>query len=209
MRLGKKRHNKLLAKWSVAKHAWRTSEHPPTACVLSVRAMDRCRQWTSATSRSTMGRHGLLGPTSRFPACLPRLTLAVLRPPSRCPLLELTDALLTAASVPSPPHLSLAAVHRRGWGSLYAARSAWDSMGRIDAGRLRDVLCVHPLKDRRTGDPLIYAVGTSRCGRDATPRPQQDPPAIARSPNLCVHLMASVANFLLFGNLFPTAGLSL
>ena len=38
-------------------------------------------------------------------------------------LFELTDALLTAASFPSPPHLSLAAVHRRGWGSLYAALS--------------------------------------------------------------------------------------
>ena len=29
-------------------------------------------------------------------------------------LFELTDVLLTAGSVPSPPHLSLAAVHRRG-----------------------------------------------------------------------------------------------
>ena len=36
-------------------------------------------------------------------------------------LFELTDALLTAGSVPSPVHLSLAPVHRRGWGSLYAA----------------------------------------------------------------------------------------
>jgi hypothetical protein len=31
-------------------------------------------------------------------------------------LFELTDAILTAGSVPSPVHLSLAAVHRRGWG---------------------------------------------------------------------------------------------
>jgi hypothetical protein len=36
-------------------------------------------------------------------------------------LFELTDALLTADSVPSPVHLSLQASHRRGWGSLYAA----------------------------------------------------------------------------------------
>lgn len=38
-------------------------------------------------------------------------------------LFELTDATLTAGYVPSPPHLSLAPVHRRGWGSLYAALS--------------------------------------------------------------------------------------
>jgi len=33
-------------------------------------------------------------------------------------LFELTDALLSAGSVPSPVHLSLAPVHRRGCGSL-------------------------------------------------------------------------------------------
>ena len=38
-------------------------------------------------------------------------------------LFELTDAILTAGVVPSPVHLSLEVVHRRGWGSLYAARS--------------------------------------------------------------------------------------
>ena len=36
-------------------------------------------------------------------------------------LFELTDAVLTAGAVPSPAHLSLQPVHRRGWGSLYAA----------------------------------------------------------------------------------------
>ena len=36
-------------------------------------------------------------------------------------LFELTDALLTADTVPSPVHLSFEASHRRGWGSLYAA----------------------------------------------------------------------------------------
>jgi hypothetical protein len=83
-------------------------------------------------------------------------------------LFELTDALLSAGSIPSPPHLSLAAVHRRGWGSLYAALSK----GRIDEGRLRDLLCVHPLEDGGTGDPLIYAVDVSvwpRCDAETSP----------------------------------------
>jgi hypothetical protein len=38
-------------------------------------------------------------------------------------LFELCDAILTAGRVPSPPHLSLVSVHRRGWGSLCAALS--------------------------------------------------------------------------------------
>ena len=33
-------------------------------------------------------------------------------------LFEVCDALLTAGSVPSPVHLSLVPVHRRGWGSF-------------------------------------------------------------------------------------------
>jgi hypothetical protein len=45
-------------------------------------------------------------------------------------LFELADAILSAdGGVPSPPHLSLQASHRRGWGSLYAALDR----GRIDA----------------------------------------------------------------------------
>lgn len=36
-------------------------------------------------------------------------------------LMELTDALLTAGPVLSSVHLSQEPVHRRGWGSLYAA----------------------------------------------------------------------------------------
>jgi hypothetical protein len=36
-------------------------------------------------------------------------------------LFELGDALLCAQAVPPLPHLSLQAVHRRGWGSTYAA----------------------------------------------------------------------------------------
>ncbi len=47
-----------------------------------------------------------------FYACLDRRADA---------LFELTDAILTAGQQPSLAHLSLAAPHRRGWGSLYAA----------------------------------------------------------------------------------------
>ena len=83
-------------------------------------------------------------------------------------LFELTDALLTGGPVPSPPHLSLQAVHRRGWGSLYAALSK----GRIDEGRLRDLLSRHPLKDGGPDGPPVYAVDVSvwaRCDAEASP----------------------------------------
>ena len=46
-------------------------------------------------------------------------------------LFELGDALLCAQAVPSLPHLSLEPVHRRGWGSVYAALAR----GRIDVER--------------------------------------------------------------------------
>jgi hypothetical protein len=36
-------------------------------------------------------------------------------------LFELTDSLLTAGPLPSPVYLSCELVHRRGWGSSYAA----------------------------------------------------------------------------------------
>ena len=39
-------------------------------------------------------------------------------------LFDLGDALLSGGPVLSSAHLSLEAVHRRGWGSLYAARCA-------------------------------------------------------------------------------------
>jgi hypothetical protein len=82
-------------------------------------------------------------------------------------LFELTDALLTAGPVPSPPHLSLQAVHRRGWGSLYAALSR----GRIEEGPLRELLARHA----STGDTShahVYAVDVSvwsRCDAEASP----------------------------------------
>lgn len=82
-------------------------------------------------------------------------------------LFELTDAILTAGTAPSPPHLSLAGVHRRGWGSLYAALSR----GRINEEALRDLLA-----DQRLGDDpgraRVYAVDRSswpRCDAECSP----------------------------------------
>jgi hypothetical protein len=83
-------------------------------------------------------------------------------------LFELTDALLTAGPVPSPPHLSLAPVFRRGWGSLYAALSS----GRIDEASLQDLLSRHPLEGGEPGFPPIYAVDVlvwPRCDAEASP----------------------------------------
>jgi Transposase DDE domain len=80
-------------------------------------------------------------------------------------LFELTDALLTAGPVLSPAHLSQEAVHRRGWGSLYAALAK----GRINRTALRDLLCGHPLAD---GQP-VYAVDCSvwaRCAALTSPQ---------------------------------------
>ena len=54
-------------------------------------------------------------------------------------LFELIDALLAAESMPSLPHLSLVATHRRGWGSVYAALAA----GEVDAERLAELLVAH------------------------------------------------------------------
>jgi DDE superfamily endonuclease len=73
--------------------------------------------------------------------------------------LELTDALLAAGSVLSPVHLSLEGVHRRGWGSLYAALAK----GRVNSAALRSLLARHPLSD---GQP-IYAVDCSVWARGA------------------------------------------
>jgi len=56
-------------------------------------------------------------------------------------LFELTDTILTTDVFPSPVHLTLEALHRRGWGSLYAALDR----GRIDAEALRGLLARNPL----------------------------------------------------------------
>jgi hypothetical protein len=82
-------------------------------------------------------------------------------------LFELTDALLSAGTVPSPVHLSLAPVHRRGWGSLYAGLSR----GRIDEDSLRELLA----RGASVGGgerPSVYAVDVSvwsRCDAEASP----------------------------------------
>src|SRR5215207_4112614 len=79
-------------------------------------------------------------------------------------LFELSDALLVGGAVLSPVHLSLEAVHRRGWGSLYAALAH----GTIDAEALRTLLVRHPLGDA----PPIYAVDVSvwpRCDAETSP----------------------------------------
>jgi hypothetical protein len=88
-------------------------------------------------------------------ACFPRRADA---------LFELGDALLCAEAVPSLPHLSLEPVHRRGWGSVYAALAR----GRIDEDRLRDLL-VGCLPD---ADPLVFAVDVTtwpRCDAECSP----------------------------------------
>ncbi len=77
---------------------------------------------------------------------------------------ELVDALLASPQVGSLPHLSLLPLHRRGWGSVYAALVD----GRLDAEALRAVMTRHPLAD---GQP-IYAVDVSvwpRCDAEASP----------------------------------------
>ncbi len=79
-------------------------------------------------------------------------------------LFDLADALLVAGPVLSPVHLSLEAVHRRGWGSLYAALNH----GEADADRRRAVLARHPL----AAEPPVYAVDVSvwpRCDAEASP----------------------------------------
>jgi hypothetical protein len=79
-------------------------------------------------------------------------------------LVELTDALLCAEAFSSLPHLSLEPVHRRGWGSTYAALAT----GRIDAERLRDLLA-GCLPD---ADPLVFAVDVTtwpRCDAECSP----------------------------------------
>jgi len=83
-------------------------------------------------------------------------------------LFELADAILSADdAAPSPAHLSLQALHRRGWGSLYAALDR----GRIDEEALCKLLARHPLAGIE-GEPFVYAVDTSawdRCDAECSP----------------------------------------
>jgi hypothetical protein len=80
-------------------------------------------------------------------------------------LFELGDALLCAEAFPSLPHLSLEPVHRRGWGSTYAALAD----GRIDTERLRDLL----VGSLPPTDPLVFAVDVTtwpRCDAECSPK---------------------------------------
>ena len=78
-------------------------------------------------------------------------------------LFELTDSILTAGSIPSPPHLSLTPVHRRGWGSLYAALIK----GRIEEKAVRGLLARYPMVHDDKDRTPVYAV-------DVTPWPRCD-----------------------------------
>src|SRR6266498_2451329 len=71
---------------------------------------------------------------------------------------ELLDAATVAGLVPSLAHLSLEALHRRGWGSLYAALAA----GRLDAPALRALLARYSLDDGAD----VYAIDTSAWPRN-------------------------------------------
>src|SRR5438067_1928470 len=73
-------------------------------------------------------------------------------------LFELLDAATVAGLVPSLAYLSLTAVHRRGWGSLYDALAT----GTLEVPALRGWVGRWPLDD---GQP-IYALDTSVWPRD-------------------------------------------
>lgn len=87
--------------------------------------------------------------------------------PRRDTLFEIMDALASAGAVASPIHLSLEAVHRRGWGSFYAALAH----GEIPAAAIEALLAQYPLAEA-AGGPLIYGVDTSvwpRCDAETSP----------------------------------------
>lgn len=82
-------------------------------------------------------------------------------------LFELLDALSSAGAIVSPVHLSLEAVHRRGWGSFYAALNK----GEVRPAAIEALLAQHPLAEA-AGGPLIYGVDTSvwpRCDAETSP----------------------------------------
>src|SRR3954471_16794100 len=68
-------------------------------------------------------------------------------------LFEALDAATTVGPVPALPYLSLAALRRRGWGSLHAAPAE----GSLAVSALRDLVSGYPLDD----GPPIYALDTS------------------------------------------------
>ena len=84
--------------------------------------------------------------------------------PRRDALFELADALLVGGPVPSPPYLSLEVVHRRGWGSLYAALVH----GKVDADAVRTLLVRYPLPETPPVDAVDVSVWP-RCDAEASP----------------------------------------
>lgn len=82
-------------------------------------------------------------------------------------LFALVDALASAGAVPSPSHLRLEPVHRRGWGSFDAARAK----GEIPPEAIEPLLAQHPLA-AAAGGRLISGVDTSvwpRCAAETSP----------------------------------------
>ena len=109
-------------------------------------------------ARSTAALDALRAFRERFYGCLGARADASL---------ELCDALLSARRLPSPVHLSLEPVHRRGWGSLYAALRR----GSINEEEVKHLLAAEPL-DRASTHPPVHAVDVSvwsRCDAEASP----------------------------------------
>src|SRR5262249_46068868 len=79
-------------------------------------------------------------------------------------LFELLDALLTAPTIETPAHLSLAPSCQRGWGSLYEALNA----GTMDLSQLETLMGSAAL----ASEPAWYAVDASvwpRCDAETSP----------------------------------------
>ncbi|HEV2458405.1 MAG TPA: NF041680 family putative transposase [Ktedonobacterales bacterium] len=79
-------------------------------------------------------------------------------------LFDLLDALLSAPSIETPAHLSLAPSCQRGWGSVYDALNA----GTMDLGHLEALIASYPLATERAW----YAVDASvwpRCDAETSP----------------------------------------
>src|SRR5918995_1300850 len=94
-------------------------------------------------------------------------------------LFELTDVILTTNTNPSLVHLSLASVHRRGWGSLYAALNK----GRIGAGMLGNLLARVRLADDggRARINAVDQISCPRCAPECRPDRGYYPPPIRHS----------------------------
>jgi hypothetical protein len=61
-------------------------------------------------------------------------------------LFALVDALLSAPTIETPAHLSLAPSCQRGWGSVYAALNA----GSMDLAALEQLVAAYPLVTERS-----------------------------------------------------------